>query len=247
MKKIFARIALFSSLLTLAAAAPLKILVIGAHPDDPETCAGGLLALAAAAGHHVTSVYLTSGEAGIEGKSAAEASEIRRAEAEKACRVLGVRAVFLGQIDGSTEVNQARFAEMAGFLEKQKPDLVITHWPIDTHPDHRACSSLVYQAWLRTGRKFALYYMEAMSGRQSQNFRPTDYLDIGRVLQQKHEACFAHASQGVTPETYETTMDHGQMERFRGMEAGCTHAEAFVRQDQSPAIDFKQLAPPRSP
>jgi hypothetical protein len=86
--------------------------------------------------------------------------------------------------------------------------------------------------------------MEAMSGHQSQNFRPTDYVDIGTVLARKHEACFAHVSQGVTPESYETTMDHGHMERFRGIEAGCTHAEAFIRQDQSRMIDLGALGQP---
>ncbi|MBE2215024.1 MAG: PIG-L family deacetylase [Opitutaceae bacterium] len=226
------------------AAGPMRILVVGGHPDDPETCAGGLVALAARAGHEVACVYLTTGEAGIEGKGADEAARIRRAEAENACRILGARPVFFGQIDGATVVDKAWFTRMRELLERERPDLVITHWPIDTHRDHRACASLVYEAWNTGGRRFALYYMEAMSGHQSQNFRPTDHVDIGEVLRQKHEACFAHASQGITPETYETSMDHGHMERFRGIEAGVTHAEAYVRQDQSRAIDLAALARP---
>jgi LmbE family N-acetylglucosaminyl deacetylase len=241
---------LAGSVLCLAGAdAPrLRILVIGAHPDDPETCAGGLLALAAAAGHEVTSVYLTTGEAGIPGTAAPAAAAIRRREAERACAILGVKAVFLGEIDGATVVDQARRRKMAEFLQEQKPDLVVTHWPIDTHPDHRACWDLVYHAWVAAGRRFALYYMEAMSGHQSQGFQPTDRLDIGAVLPRKHEAVFAHASQGITPETYDGEMLHGQMERFRGIEARCTYAEAFVRQDQSPIIDLTAVlkAGPRS-
>ncbi len=216
----------------------LRILVIGAHPDDPESCAGGLLALAAAAGHDVTSVYLTTGEAGIPGTGAAEAAAIRRKEAERACAILGVKAVFLGEIDGATVVDKARFLKMTEFLKEQKPDLVITHWPIDTHPDHRACWNLVYHAWLAEKKRFALYYMEAMSGHQSQGFQPTDHLDIGTVLKRKHEALFVHVSQGITPETYEGEFLHGQMERFRGIEARCTYAEAFARQDQSRIVDL---------
>ena len=46
-----------------------KILVIGAHPDDPETAAGGTICLLTDAGHEVVCVYLTKGEAGIAGKS----------------------------------------------------------------------------------------------------------------------------------------------------------------------------------
>jgi len=216
----------------------LRILVIGAHPDDPETCAGGLLALAADAGHVVTSVYLTTGEAGISGTGAVEAVAIRRKEAERACAILGVKAVFLGEIDGATVVDKARYQKMAGFLKEQQPDLVVTHWPIDSHADHRACWNLVYNAWITGGKKFALYYMEAMTGTQSLGFHPTDRIDIGVVLKRKHEAAFAHVSQDVTPVSYEGWLLHGQMERFRGGEAGCAYAEAFAQQDQSPIVDL---------
>ena len=48
-----------------ADAPPRKIVCAGGHPDDPETCCGGTLARLAAAGHEVTIVYLTGGEAGI--------------------------------------------------------------------------------------------------------------------------------------------------------------------------------------
>lgn len=58
-----------------------KIMVIGAHPDDPETAAGGTMCLLSDAGHEVVSVYLTKGEAGIKGKSHDEAAAIREAEA----------------------------------------------------------------------------------------------------------------------------------------------------------------------
>ena len=216
----------------------LRILVIGAHPDDPESCAGGLLALAADAGHDVTSVYLTTGEAGIPGTGAAASADIRRKEAESACKILGVKAVFFGEIDGSTVVDKARYQKMADFLQEQKPDLVITHWPIDTHRDHRACWNLVYDAWIMGGKRFALYYMEAMTGHQSMGFQPSDHLDIGTVLKRKHDALFTHVSQGVNAVTYETEFLHGQMERFRGNEAHCTYAEAFAREDQSPIVDL---------
>ena len=219
----------------------LRILVIGAHPDDPESCAGGLLSLAADAGHDVTSVYLTTGEAGIPGTGAAAAADIRRKEAEHACAILRVKAVFFGEIDGATVVDQARYKKMVDFLQEQKPDLVITHWPIDSHADHRACWNLVFHAWLAGGKKFSLYYMEAMTGVQSLGFSPTDRIDIGPVLKRKHDALFSHVSQGITPATYEGEFLHGQMERFRGGEAGCAYAEAFSRQDRSPIVDLGKI------
>ena len=214
----------------------MKIFIAGAHPDDPESACGGLMALYASAGHEVVSAYLTRGEAGIEGKSHDESAQIRTAEALKACSILKVRPVFIGQIDGNCEITREKYTSIFNLIKKEEPDIIITHWPIDTHRDHRICSILVYDAWLNMGRKSALYYFEVMSGHQSQNFAPTDYIDITSVMKQKHEACFVHASQ--KPEEW-YNLSHGRMEEFRGMEYGCKYAEAFVRHVQSPRIYLK--------
>src|SRR6478609_1132889 len=103
----------------------LKVVCVGAHPDDPESGCGGTLAMYASQGHQVTVVYLTRGERGIQGKSDAEAAAIRTAEAESACRILGARPVFAGQIDGSTELTRASTATMARLLQREAPDLVL--------------------------------------------------------------------------------------------------------------------------
>lgn len=207
-----------------------KIMIVGAHPDDPETACGGTMALMAQAGHEVVAAYLTRGEAGIPGTSHEDAAAIRTAEARRACELLGARVVFLGQIDGQCEVNPARYDDIYQFLVQEQPDLIFTHWPIDTHRDHRACSTLVYDAWLRMGRRIPLFYFECMAGQQSQKFFPTDYVDITSVLELKHQACLVHQSQHVT-EWYADS--HGKMEAFRGLECGCDYAEAFTRHAQS--------------
>jgi LmbE family N-acetylglucosaminyl deacetylase len=214
----------------------MKIVVVGAHPDDPETMCGGVMALYSNLGHDIVSAYLTRGEAGIEGKSYEESANIRTAEALAACDILKVRPEFIGQIDGNCEITRERYSQMIDFLKKEDPDIILTHWPIDTHRDHRICSVLVYDAWLIMEHKAALYYCEAMSGIQSQNFTPTDYVDITSVVKQKHKACFAHVSQKIE-ETYRD--HHGKMEIFRGMESGCDFAEAFVRHVKSPGICLK--------
>ncbi len=213
----------------------VKIVVVGAHPDDPETMCGGLMALHSNLGNEVVSVYLTRGEAGIEGKSHEESAKIRTAEAFTACKILKARPELIGQIDGNCEITRERYVPLIDFLKKEEPDIIITHWPIDSHRDHRICSILVYDAWLNLGSKAALYYGEVMSGVQSQNFNPTDYVDISSVIKQKHAACFAHVSQKIE-ETYQE--HHGKMEPFRGMEFGCEYAEAFIRHSKSPSISL---------
>lgn len=202
-----------------------KILVVGAHPDDPETGAGGTICLLTDAGHEVVCVYLTRGEAGIPGKSHAEAAAIRVVECTNACAVTGSSHRFMDQVDGATEINLARYKEMRELLEEEKPDVVITHWPIDGHRDHAVCGALVLDAWRRLGRSFELYYFEVMTGTQTQLFHPTDWVDISSVLERKHKACYCHVSQ----ELEEVMKDwHEPMEKFRGIECQCKAAEAFV-------------------
>ncbi len=215
---------------TSADAAPVnasqrkKVLVIGAHPDDPETTSGGTICLLTDAGHEVVCVYLTRGQAGIEGKGHSEAAAIRSAEAEAACQVMGTRAVFMNQIDGNTEANLDRYREMRELIDRENPDIVITHWPIDGHRDHAICGILVLDAWRRLDRRFKLFYFEAMSGTQSQMFSPSHWVDISATVERKHEACYCHKSQDIRS-FYDGW--HGTMEHFRGMEARCQVAEAF--------------------
>jgi len=216
----------------------LKIVVAGGHPDDPESGCGGTIALHTSLGHDVTILYLTRGEAGIDGKTHEEAASIRTAESEKACSILGARPVFAGQIDGDTEINRARYANFTKILLNENPDIVLTHWPVDSHRDHRAASLLAYDAWLESGRIFALYYYEVDAGEQTQVFHPTHYVDITQTESRKRAACFAHASQ--QPETTFYVL-HDMMSRFRGMECGVKSAEGFVRHTQSVGRDSPAL------
>ncbi len=207
----------------------LRVVIAGAHPDDPETGCGGTIAGLSDGGHDVVILYLTRGERGIKGKTFEEAGRIRTAEARKACQILKARPLFAGQVNGKVEVNYARYDEFLKLLQGEQPDVVFTHWPIDTHEDHRATSLLVYDAWLRMERKFALYYFEVMTGSQTSQFSPTHYVDITATEARKRAACFAHASQN--PEEFYAV--HDQMNRCRGMEMRAKYAEAFIHHSQS--------------
>jgi len=208
----------------------LKVVVAGAHPDDPESGCGGTIARYSDLGHEVVVLYLTRGERGIKGKTYSEAGKIRTAEAEKACEILKARPVFAGQVNGAVEITYARYDEYRKVLEAERPDLVFTHWPIDSHEDHRAASLMVYNAWLSGKKRFGLYYFEVMSGAQTSHFWPTHYVDITQTEPRKRAACMVHASQ----EPEEFYNHHDQMNRFRGLECGRTYAEAFIRHVQSP-------------
>lgn len=204
-----------------------KIVCVGGHPDDPESGCGGTMARLAKAGHEVTIIYLTTGEAGIEGKSHAEAYAIRKQEAINACRILKAKPVFAGQVDGDTVVNTEWHKKIQELLEQEKPDIVFTHWPVDSHKDHQAAGLLTMQAWLRTKKRFLLYFFEVCSGMQSMIFHPTDYVDITDTQEQKRKAVYCHASQ--RPDNIYGAHGHDDMEKFRGREINVKAAEAFVK------------------
>ena len=124
----------------------------------------------------------------------------------------------------------AHFDVFARLLTAESPDVVFTQWPIDSHRDHRAVSTLTLDAWLKTGRKFALYYYEVAE--DTMMFSPTDYVDISAVESRRRAACYAHASQRPDqwyPKQVEIT-------RRRGAQSGFAQAEGFVRHPEGPRV-----------
>ncbi|MGL6268660.1 MAG: PIG-L deacetylase family protein [Chitinophagaceae bacterium] len=207
----------------------LNVVCVGGHPDDPETGCGGTLAKMAAAGHTVTVIYLTTGEAGIPNKSHTESAMIRKAEAIAACKILKAKPVFAGQIDGDTVVNNEWVEKVKQLIEAENPDLVFTHWPVDSHKDHQVASLLTIQSWTWGGKKFDLYFFEVCLGGQTRIFHPTDYIDITAMQEIKKKAVFCHDSQNPKGIYENDDCNHGMMEKFRGMEVGVAAAEGFVK------------------
>jgi LmbE family N-acetylglucosaminyl deacetylase len=206
----------------------LKVVVTGGHPGDPEYGCGGTIARYTDLGHEVVLLYLNKGERPDEPPEAAGATRV--AEAEKACELLKARPLFAGQIDGKAIVDPAHYETFRKTLEAERPDAVFTHWPIDNHADHRAISMLVYDAWLRMGKKSALYYYEVSNGEDTVQFSPTHYVDITETEPRKRSACYAHASQA--PDKFYALQS--QITRLRGIESGYRQAEAYIRHVQSP-------------
>src|SRR5207245_8406277 len=99
-----------------SAMAHMTVVCVGAHPDDPESGCAGTLTRYAALGHAVTVVYLTRGERGISGKSLDEAATVRSAECAAACKIIGAKPLFFGQLDGETEVTPADVDAMRRLL-----------------------------------------------------------------------------------------------------------------------------------
>lgn len=125
---------------------PLRLLILGAHPDDAEYHAGGLAAIYREAGHVVKMVSVTDGGAGHFRFSGPELADIRRAEARAAGEVIGAPYEVWeypdGRLQPTIEVRERIIRELRTF----RPDLVLTHRLNDYHPDHRAVGQAVQDA-----------------------------------------------------------------------------------------------------
>jgi LmbE family N-acetylglucosaminyl deacetylase len=128
---------------------PERALAIGAHPDDIEFQCGATLAKWAAAGCEVHHLVLTDGSKGswepAEDLDALVAT--RQHEQRAAARALGAtgQVVFLGRVDGELDTTLATQAEVAAWIRRLRPNVVLGHDPwkrYRLHPDHRAAGFL---------------------------------------------------------------------------------------------------------
>jgi LmbE family N-acetylglucosaminyl deacetylase len=124
----------------------LRLLVLGAHPDDAEFHAGGLISFYRSAGHVVKIVSVTNGAAGHHAYSAEELALVRRAEADAVRKLSGVEYAIWefpdGELQPTLEVRHRLIQEIRTY----RPDLVLTHRVCDYHPDHRAVALAVQDA-----------------------------------------------------------------------------------------------------
>jgi len=209
--------------------ARLKIVVTGGHPGDPECGCAGTVARYTDLGHEVVLLYMNRGEGFCKGADPSQCGVVRTAEARQACEILKARSAFVGQYDGRSIIDNAHYEDFRRLLDAEKPDIVFSQWPLDQHRDHRALSLLVLDAWLRGGRKSALYYYEVTD--DTMMFSPTEYVDISvpGVESRRRAACYAHLSQ--EPDKWYPSQV--ALTRFRGSESGYPQAEGFLRHRQS--------------
>jgi len=199
----------------------LKVVIFGGHPDDPESGAGGLAATLTGQGHEVILAYGTTfrGDRRFFGRPE---GEVRREEATAACQVLRASPKFFPYAHEKLVSDQETLRAVSDWLDEVKPDIVVTHWPLDTHPNHHVVSSLVWQCYQRKGG-WNLYFFEVMTDQRTVAFQPELYLDIEPVRDLKRRSLEQHKSQKPA----EIWVAHERMHRRRGAECGVEFAEAY--------------------
>lgn len=192
----------------------MRVLAVGAHPDDIELGCGGALLAHRASGDDITLLVMTTGEEGPQDAR----SRIR--EQEDAASLLGTNLLWGGFHDGAVPNDRSAVNVVQHAMEVSGADIVYGHTGSDTHQDHRHTSAAV-QAAARRSRRVLLFESPT-----SVNFRPSVYVDIADHLEAKLDLLRAHMSQVLKNGLVDLEALEAQA-RYHGFRARVRHAEAF--------------------
>jgi LmbE family N-acetylglucosaminyl deacetylase len=218
----------------------MKVLAVGAHPDDLEILCGGTLARYSAEGHEVVMCHATKGDRGSFEYSAEEVGRIRDTEAAAATAVIGAQHMSLGLSDAEVNASDPEQRRLViDLVRETRPDVIITHSPNDYMGDHNELSRLVFDTsffaslpLIETAHPYhpvvpALFYMETFTGL---HFAPTEFVDISDVLDTKVRMLECHESQLRWIRDHDGVDIVGQLKTtaaFRGHQCGVPWAEGF--------------------
>lgn len=228
-----------------------RVMVVAAHPDDPEFGFGASVAKLAVGGAEVVYVICTDGSQGGEDPSVPDAqlTEIRYEEQRAAARLLGVKeVVFLGFKDGHLAADLELRHAITQQIRRHRPDLVLTHAPQRvigvaigaSHPDHIAVGEATLAAVYpdaRNPRAFRdLLDQDLQPHRVKEVWLPgfdlaDHYIDATALVDKKIQAILCHRSQFSKPDIEPGAPEKWIRERMRvqGEKAGYEYAEAFKR------------------
>lgn len=219
----------------------VDILAFGAHPDDVECAAAGVLLKHIAFGKTAAIVDVTAGEMGSYGTA-----ESRKIEAEAAAKIIGVQyRVQLNLPDGGIENNEANRLLLIQTIRKYQPEIIVCNAIHDRHPDHAIAAKLVADAAFLSGLKKKETFID---GHQQEPWRPQavyhyiqDYfiepdfvVDITEQMEQKMEAILAFKSQFVHPEDNSANSILGLLNQIKSMNSmygrpiNAVYAEGFT-------------------
>lgn len=233
----------------------MRVLAVGAHPDDIEILCAGTLARYVDEGHEVVMCVATDGTAGHMTIEPAELAEIREREARASADLLGADFIWMGYPDElifNDEETRLAFVDM---IRQARPDVIVTHGPDDYHPDHRTVSRLVFDASFTASLPNIetehavhslvppLYYMDTVAGK---GFHPTEYVDITDTIETKRQMLACHESQLEWLKVHDDIDIMEFMDvvaHTRGYQAGAQYAEGFRCEDVWPRTPPQRMLP----
>lgn len=163
-----------------------RILAIGAHPDDIEYGCFGLLAQF----HKTSEIFCYVMSAGCEKDPSS--GPARLAESKQALSLLKPKSIVLKTTKGIFQKDfEEHVSHLFSFIEKHKPDLILTHGPHDTHQEHQ----LVYQITMAAARRSDASILRYGILSNTLDFSPRYFIDIDKYFPLKKKALKTHKSQ----------------------------------------------------
>ncbi len=223
-----------------------RVLVVGAHPDDPEFACGGTSARWAAEGKEVYYLVCTRGHKGTSDRemTTERLIEMREREQRAAAEVIGARDVyFLDFTDGELAPTLEFRGAIVEVIRRIRPDIVFTHDPTTyysegfiNHPDHRAVGTATLDAIYPTARDRLQFPAHEAAGLLPHKVKevylwgsaaPNAWIDISSSIERKIEALRHHVSQvGEATELAERIRERS---KTVGEPKGIPFAEAFFK------------------
>ncbi|KDN57321.1 MAG: bacillithiol biosynthesis deacetylase BshB1 [Exiguobacterium sp.] len=213
----------------------MKIVAIGAHPDDIEIGIAGMTAQWRRDGIEVVYVDLTRAELSSNGDV-----DTRAVEAGYADDVLGVRRLNLGFPDRGLTGDEIQIETLVRLIRTERPTHVLYPYGVDRHPDHRACARLVEEALFNAGIRKYLPDVPAYRPDSVYQYMinaletPDVCIDISETMETKLRALSAYESQFMPVDGVRTPLTDEYIERVRARERhfgsliGTTYAEGLM-------------------
>lgn len=198
---------------------PVTVLVVAAHPDDPEFGCGGTSALWAAQGKEIYYVVATSGDKGSADPemTSDQLAKLREAEQQAAAEAIGVKKVFFLRLpDGELAPNLVLRRAIVKAIRTVRPEIVVTHDPTTVytdssinHPDHQAVGHATLNAIYPTARDRLNFPEHEHAGLKPHKVRevylwgarePNTWVDVHDAFETKVAALTCHKTQIAKPE-----------------------------------------------
>lgn len=226
------------------------ILVIAAHPDDPEFGCGATVAKFVKEGAVAYYIVCTNGSRGsrhheVESKKLVAS---RRKEQEEAAKIIGVKETFfLDNEDGNLIADLALKEQIVRIIRKLKPDLIFTHDPSwfyrvgedsasINHNDHRQTGIATLDSVYPLSRDLASFPEHSLEGLTPHKVpevclfsfdNPNFYVDVTETIEIKIKAILAHKSQIDEPDQVSERIR--KRSRELGERSGHQFAEGFTK------------------
>ena len=213
----------------------MKIVALGAHPDDIEIFMYGLVSIFKKKGNEVFTMIATDGSKG--GFSKGELlSQKREKEAIAGLKDVS-KPIFLKIPDGELGEDPDHKKIIKENILNIMPDLIITHSKKDYHSDHKSLSSLTKSA---VSHYIPILYCDTLMGI---NFNPNFYVDITEYFTLKKEAILKHKTQ--KPQRFVDVVK--LMNSYRAAQCNAPkgkYAEAYIFEPSFPFSDIREILPP---